>query len=309
MLGFQVRLRKNVWLLVAVGFLPISAFCASPVAPIVVSITPLQWLVEAIAPKGAHVQTIMPAGKSPHDYLLLPSDLALIKNSALLVWVGPAMETWLVQRATSLSPDRQLALLPASADKQHNAETSTIRQVLTDDPHIWLDPLRLAEVAVPLAARLTQLYPKDKALIAQRLADYQRTMAALSASLMEGFAPVAKRSFVVYHDGYAPLVRRYGLNQRMAVWRHEAIANGVREREALIKLLRSGEVTCLFYEPEYGASAVNGWLGKAADNVSIVELDPLGQDVPPGPNDYLRFMRALSEKMVACLQGKKVGGN
>lgn len=270
-------------------------------APVVlVTIKPLAWLVQALAPAGTNVQTLIPDGRSPHDYPLRPADVVRIQNSALLVWVGPGLEPWLDQIADRLPPARQLALLPYSFHEHKHADDSK-----GVDPHIWLDPVALREQSTLLAQTLVNMYPASANEINQRLTQFQHNMTALDKEIAAQFSPLSQVGFVVYHDGYQRIVQRYHLNQRAAVWHHESIPAGARERAGLLALLNSGEVACLFYEPEHGRDAVNSWLGSAASKVKMVELDPLGENVPAGVNAYMQFMRDLTGKMAACLQSNQ----
>ncbi len=143
------------------------------------------------------------------------------------------------------------------------------------------------------------IFPQQTDEIRQRQQQFEKDMTALDAELSARFASVAAQGFVVYHDGYQRLVQRYHLNQRAAVWQHESIAAGARDRAALLQLLNNGSVRCLFYEPEHGADVVQSWLGSAAKTVRMVEIDPLGASA----KNYADFMRDLSQKMAACLAG------
>lgn len=281
---------------------------------VLVTVKPLAWLVQAIAPPGSRIEVLVPEGRSPHDYQLRPADVAHLGRSALLVWVGPGLEPWLVQVAARRPAAHHFALLPMSLHEAHDHDghgheeehdepvEASVVAAAGNDPHVWLDPLALREQIVPLALRLKQVYPAQADDIDRRAARFMQDLTALDAEIAAQFAPVAARGFVVYHDGYQRLVQRYHLNQRSAVWRHESVPAGARERAALLALLRAGDVQCLFYEPEHGADAVAGWLGTAAKSVRMVELDPLGQDVADGADSYPRFLRGLAGKIVGCLR-------
>lgn len=282
------------WLCGLLGFIA-SAQAAQPV--VLVSVKPLAWVAQALAPAGTEVQVLLPDGISPHDYQLRPTDALRVKNSALLLWVGPSLEPWLAQLAKQQATDKSVALLPdvLHADAHHHHEDET--HAVQHDPHIWLDPLALRDQAGVVAAGLVKLFPADADNIRQRQVQFEKEMTALDAELAAKFAPVSTQGFVVYHDGYQRLVQRYHLNQRAAVWQHESIATGARDRAKLLQLLNSGSVRCVFYEPEYGADAVNTWLGKASLNVKMVELDPMGAHA----KNYPDFLRDLIEKMARCL--------
>lgn len=276
------------------GFV-VSAQAAEPV--VLVTVKPLAWVAQALVPANVDVQVLLPEGVSPHDYQLRPADVQRVNSSALLVWVGPVLEPWLAQLAKQQATDKSVALLPdvLHADAHHHHEDET--HAVQHDPHIWLDPLALRDQAGVVAAGLVKLFPADADNIRQRQVQFEKEMTALDAELAAKFAPVSTQGFVVYHDGYQRLVQRYHLNQRAAVWQHESIATGARDRAKLLQLLNSGSVRCVFYEPEYGADAVNTWLGKASLNVKMVELDPMGTS----SNNYADFLQGLSGKMIDCL--------
>jgi zinc transport system substrate-binding protein len=274
---------------------------------VLVTIKPLTWLVRALAPAGADVQVLIADGQSPHDYQLRPADVVRIQHSTLLVWVGPGLEPWLDQIADRLPANKQFALLPRSFHEHDEHESAAHEDhagenMAETDPHIWLDPLALREQSKAIAQALLQIYPANANEINQRLAQFQQDMSALDKEIAAQFSPLSQTGFVVYHDGYQRLVQRYHLKQRAAVWHHESIPTGAKERAALLALLNSGDVQCLFYEPEHGRDAVNSWLGSAATTVKMVELDPLGETVADGTNAYERFMRDLTGKIASCLQ-------
>jgi zinc transport system substrate-binding protein len=285
-----------------------SPHAAEPI--VLVTIKPLAWIVKALAPAGADVQVLVPDSQSPHDYQLRPADMARIQQSALLVWVGPGMEPWLDQIADHLPANRHLALLPHAFhddaadehEQKSEIENEHTEDAMQPDSHIWLDPLALCEQSTPIARALIKIYPSKTNEIKQRLAQFLQSLIALDKEIAAQFAPLSQPGFVVYHDGYQRIVQRYRLNQRAAVWHHESIPAGAKERAELLALLNSNDVRCLFYEPEHGHDAVNGWLGNAATKVKMVELDPLGENVADGADAYERFMRDLTGKMAGCLQ-------
>ena len=275
---------------------------------VLVTIKPLRWLVQALAPADANVQTLIPDGQSPHDFQLRPLDVARIQQSALLVWVGPGLEPWLKQIADRLPANRQFVFLPHTfhdhGAKQHNNAHAdhAEEKVAETDPHIWLDPIALREQSTQVSKSLLAIYPAKADEINRRLTQFQETISVLDQEVSAQLKPVAQTGFVVYHDGYQRIVQRYHLNQRAAVWRHESIPAGAKERAALLALLNSGDVKCLFYEPEYGRDAVNGWLSGAASKVKLVELDTLGQNIKDDADAYPRFMWDMVGKMAGCLQ-------
>ncbi len=277
--------------------------CASAHAEeplLLATIKPVGWILEALAPAGARIEVLLPASQSPHHYQLRPLDVARIHNSTLNVWVGPGLEPWFAHAARALPASQHFALLTDTGNEHEHDETEFID--INADPHLWLDPVALRMIAPELAARLQQIYPAQTEEIQQNLARFEKLTQALDMEMHAVLTPVQQQGFIVYHDGYQRMVQRYHLNQRAAVWHHENIAAGARARATLIQLLNSGDIRCLFYEPEHGADAVRGWLGAAATHIKLAELDPLGEKLPPGPDSYPRFMRALATQIAECLR-------
>ena len=164
----------------------------------------------------------------------------------------------------------------------------------------------MARMAEQVAARLQQRLPEQSLLLQQRLATFQQDMKTLDAELRSQFALVQHVGFVVYHDSYGPLVARYSLNQRAAIWHHEAMVTGVRDRANMLVLLKSGEIACVFYEPEYGREAVESWLAQTSTGVKVAELDPQGSFVSVTDKPYVHFMHALANGISDCLKTRAV---
>lgn len=274
---------------------------------VVTSIRPVQWIVQALLPPDIDVVALLPPGQSMHEYTLRPADMVRIQQSSLLVWTGPGMEPWLAQIASRLPSERVLAILPASETDEHGHSTvlrERVSAALAADAHFWLDPMEMVGVTDWIASGLAKALPAQADGIRQRLPGVQQAMQQLDNRANQVLAPVRQRGFVVYHDSYGRLVSRYRLNQLAAVWHHEALPAGVKERAALLSVLRSGQVSCVFHEPEYGEEAVTGWLSSAATGVRVQVLDPLGGRVTgSGLEAYTQFFETMVHAMAACLSG------
>jgi hypothetical protein len=68
-----------------------------PKGAVVASFYPLAWAAEHVLPSSEHVVDLTPPGVEPHDVELSPSDVEMIQDARLVVYVGggfqPAVET------------------------------------------------------------------------------------------------------------------------------------------------------------------------------------------------------------------------
>ncbi len=106
---------------------------------------------------------------------------------------------------------------------------------------------------------------------------------------------------MVFHDAYQYLEQRYGLQMSGAVTTHPERGPGAGHLAALRQRLAADQVRCLFSEPAYQPRLVE-MLTEGMDIRHLV-LDPLGADIPPGPDAYEQMMRTLAERLSGCLGG------
>jgi zinc transport system substrate-binding protein len=81
------------------------------------------------------------------------------------------------------------------------------------DPHFWLDPTRLADVADAVAVRLGELDADHVSDFAANAAALRAELEMLDAEFEAGLAECASTDLVTSHTAFAYLAQRYGLTQ------------------------------------------------------------------------------------------------
>jgi zinc transport system substrate-binding protein len=129
---------------------------------------------------------------------------------------------------------------------------------------------------------------------------------ALDAELKGALAPVRDVPYVVFHDAYQYLERRYALRVVGSIAVSPERRPGARRvREIREKIRRLG-ARCVFGEPQF-PSALLGTLIEGTD-ARVGTLDPLGADLPAGPDAYFTLMRNLGASLASCLRPEAAGG-
>ena len=72
---------------------------------VVADIPPLHSLTAQVMGDLGTPELLTPAGTSPHNHALRPSEAARLQNADLLVWVGPLMSPWLGNAKAEMAPD------------------------------------------------------------------------------------------------------------------------------------------------------------------------------------------------------------
>jgi zinc transport system substrate-binding protein len=142
------------------------------------------------------------------------------------------------------------------------------------DPHVWMDPQRMATIAGAIADELAVLDPEGKQTFAANAATLQATLAKLDLQLQERSKAWTKRTIVTFHGSMSYFAKRYGLTIAAVV---EPIAG--KEPTAtylaeVIEAIKRNKAAALFSEPQLDRGPGETIANEA--KVPLGELDPVG---------------------------------
>lgn len=177
---------------------------------VVATTTILGDLVEQVVEGDGAFEVLVPTGVDPHDYQASARQIAMLQSADLVVANGLGLEEGLQDVLGSAAADGanvielapQLDPIPFAAGHD-SADAST-------DPHVWMDPLRMADAARLIAAELEAV---DESIDwSGRAAAYADELAAahreIEATL--GAIPSERRRLVTNHDSLGYFADRYG---------------------------------------------------------------------------------------------------
>jgi ABC-type Zn uptake system ZnuABC Zn-binding protein ZnuA len=150
-------------------------------------------IVRHVAGPDVHVETLLPRGASPHDFGASAKDRAELDEADLVVAWGAGLE----------------AGLPL--DDVDPVELA--RPQDESDPHVWMDPTRIADDLPRIAAALAERDPEGAAGYRRRARSYARRLDTLDRELRRTIAtiPPRRRTLVTSHDELGHFADRYGL--------------------------------------------------------------------------------------------------
>jgi zinc transport system substrate-binding protein len=255
---------------------------------IVAAFYPLAFAAEQIAGPRTDVRNLTPAGAEPHDLELTPSDVRAVHDASLVLYLGdgfmPGLETAVQQRQ-----GRSLDLLAELRRQKGYAGGAE------GDPHVWLDPVRYAEMVRLIGSAL------GKKTAAARLV---RRLDALDAEYRRGLARCARRQIVTSHAAFGYLAARYGLEQVPLEGLTPEAEPSARDIARLVDVVRGSGATTIFFESLISPKLAQT-VAREAD-VETAELDPLegiGKDEIAAGADYFSVMRAnlaTLQKALGC---------
>lgn len=167
------------------------------------------------------------------------------------------------------------------------------------DMHVWLDPENAKAMATAAAAVLGEVDPGRAETYAANVRALHGRLDALDAELRGKLAGVADKPYVVFHDAYQYFEARYGLSPAGAITISPERAPGARTLSEIRERIRSTGAVCVFREPQFEPDLVKTVVGGSFARVGI--LDPIGADIPPGPEAYEILLSQLGRSLRDCL--------
>ena len=280
----------------------------------VVSIQPIHSLVAGVMKDVAMPGLLIRGVASPHDYQLRPSEARRLAEADLIFWVGESLETFLSRplsritgnvveileiKGLTLHPARPGGIWKVSDHDSDGHDDNHAHGVL--DPHLWLDTGNAKRIVQSAANRLVRLdsarsdrYRHNEQTILDRLD-------TLDAELRQTFADVQATPYMVFHDAFQYLERRYGLSALGAMVAGVQQTPGARRLRDLRTVIMQKGAHCIAREPQFAPA----WIATLTEGTDVNEaiLDPLGAGLESGPDAYFAMMRANADAIVACLGG------
>lgn len=257
---------------------------------LVASIYPLQWLTEQVGGSDAQVTGLTAPGVEPHDLELGIQQVTQLRNAALTVYIKgiqPAVDD-AVEPDTSFDAATAVTTIPAG---EHAAEEggeeggAEAHEDVPYDPHLWLDPSRLATVATKLGDRLATADPAHAQGYKDRAARTAAALGALDQEFATGLSTCKSRTLVTAHEAFGYLADHYKLKQVGITLDPETEPSPARLSE-VAKLAKAEGVNTIFTEALVSPKVAEVLAGEVG--AKTVVLDPL-ESKPSG--DYLSAMR------------------
>lgn len=280
------RLRRPAALLGLVVAAPLLAACGASAdsegTQVVASFYPLQYVAQRIAGKYADVEDLASPGVEPHDLELTLQQTAAIADADLVVYsrgFQPAVDDTVDENAEGRVVDAA-----TEADLMPTADGS-------EDPHFWLDPSRLASVAVAVKQQLVAADPDHAGAYEKNLVSLKRDLDDLDADFAAGLRDCERRTVVVSHDAFGYLGARYDLDvHAINGLSPDAEPSPAHIRE-LSDLVESEGVTTVFSETLASPAMADTLAHDLGLRTAV--LDPIeGLGDSTSGQDYLSLMRA-----------------
>lgn len=281
---------------------------------VVASIAPIHSLIANVMAGAGKPYLLVKGAGSPHTYALAPSDAMAMQRADLVFWVGSELELFLERSAKVLVPDvPRIALIetpgmdlltrraPGVWREPGQGHMGT-HSMSGHDPHIWLDPENAKVIIRAVRDALSKADPGRTDIYAGNAARTIDRLDRLSADLAGRLTAVRDKPYVVFHDAFGYIERRFGLRPAGAVTLSPELPPGAARVRTLRTAFETGDIICAFIEPQANSRLIESLT--IGTPVRLGVLDPLGATLAPGPELYFELMRTLGDGLSNCLSNK-----
>jgi zinc transport system substrate-binding protein len=179
----------------------------------------MQFLAEQIGGKHVSVTTLTKPGQEPHDLELSPQQIGGLTDAGLVLYlkgIQPTVDDAIAQSGAKNVTDAS----KLTALEDHGTETGADEHghehhgdEAGADPHIWLDPVKYAEVAKGVGASLQKADPAHAADYRKNTDALVTKLDGLNTAYVNGLKNTSTKTFITTHSAFGYLAERYGLTQ------------------------------------------------------------------------------------------------
>ncbi|MGC5361485.1 metal ABC transporter substrate-binding protein [Streptomyces sp. DT24] len=298
---------------VALGLTAVSA-CSSGTAgddhrsgdklAVVASFYPMQFLAEEIGGKHVSVTALTKPGVEPHDLELSPRQIGGLSDADYILYlrglqpaVDDAVEQSGARHAVDAAKFTTLENHGAEVDGGGDEHAHDGGHDEHDhggsgaDPHIWLDPVKYAEVAKGVGTSLEKADPDHAADYRENTDALVGRLGALDTAYRTGLRNTTTKTFITTHSAFGYLAERYGLKQEgIAGLDPEAEPSPARIKE-IQAVAKRDRASTVFFEALASDKTAKTLAGDTGLRTDV--LDPLEgiTDASHG-DDYIEVMES-----------------
>ena len=264
-------------------------------------------LVREVAGPDAEVEQLVPDGAKPHSSGASAKDRARLDGADLVVAFGRAYEEGLplddlraerFEIAESVGELREAD--HAEEDGEHAEEEPGNDR--DRDPHVWMDPTRMAAAAPGIADALAKVDPDSADAYRSRAKEAAARLRALDAELRRTLAvvPEERRKLVTSHESVGYFADRYGFELVAAPFglapEAEASATDLQD---VVAAVRRSKVPVVFAQQGDDPKVMR----RIAEETGVEVIDDLRvESAGPGGGTYAEAMRFNARRIAEALR-------
>lgn len=286
-------MRKILLFIFVLGLISCSSEIKKPDKPVVaVTVLPQKYLISSIADTLLEVVVMVPPGASPATWEAKPAQMKMLSYADAYFKIGHIgfEKAWMekiidlneTMRIYDLSADLDLI----TVDYQHGDHSHK-----GTDPHTWMSPARMEQMARKVYTDLSLLYPDHKDQFRKNYTRLMREIKSVANHAKNELSNHGGKAFLIFHPSLSYLADDYNLIQISIEF--EGKEPSPAHMKDIIERSRSRGIKTIFVQQEFdqrNAGIIAEELG-----ASIIQLNPLSEN-------WAAEIRSISSKLNKALK-------
>jgi zinc transport system substrate-binding protein len=243
-----------------------------------VSILPQKYFVDQISGNLLQVNVLVPAGSSPHNYEILPSQMKDLAQSKAWLQVGLlTFEDALKDKLADINKDLSIVncaegIIPiAGSECEEEGHDHEHAHHDAYDPHTWLAPAESKIIAQNTLKALKAGFPEHATDFEANYAKLISRIDSVSSVIDQKLAPLTNRNILIFHPALAYYARQFNMTQ--IALELDGKDPSPRHMKNIVDLAHDQNINVIFIQKEFDA-AFALQLSREIEGEVIV-IDPL----------------------------------
>ena len=228
---------------------------------IVACLPPIAFIASQIGGEYADTFSLLPEGKTPHDYSPRPKEIRDAAKAQLLLSTGMAFEQRITDalkhrvKVADVSADIPRRHFETAVEHSHSHHHHYGENCSADslDPHVWLSHAAAEKIAANICNALIAVDPSNSE---NYLANFKAFQKRLAVSKTECTAKLSKfkgRNFYVYHPAFGYFADEFGLKQTPVEINGRELS--ATQLASVIRTAKEQNVKTIFVQPQFNPVA------------------------------------------------------
>lgn len=263
---------------------------AEPTTRVLHSLKPLQLITQGLTQGELRGSVLPQTTQHAHSVSVRFSDLKLLQQSRLLIWLGPEFEHYLHGPLENLQPAvTDFAYLKVGAQLMRDAAQDF------DQTHVWLDPLFVKKMMPLLTDALIAANETRRSRYQRYLESYVTRLDNLDERIQTLLSPYRGLGVVSDHIGLEIFLHRYGLRHTGSLQGNSHQALSLKRARQLRSEIELGNAACIAITQAGNRTGLLQVFD--GQQINIAELDLLGRKA----SSYEALIEQLAQRLAGCL--------
>ncbi|ASN07326.1 adhesin [Virgibacillus necropolis] len=272
------------------------------------SIYPIQYATERIGGDTVNVESVYPPGVDAHTYEPTSKEMTDIATSDAFIYLGAGMEGFAETAADALKSEDVALIELGTHEELFHTDEDEMEEDHADEnahehehnehshgdhnPHIWLDPARMIDMAGIIKGKLIELNPDEKEAYIKNFESLKKDLLALDKSFRETLQSKENKKILVSHAAYGYWEERYGIEQIAISGVTSSDEPSQKELTQIIDKAKKLNLGYVIFE-QNGSDRVSKIIQEqiGAEALRIHNLSVLTEEDIKSDKDYLTLMK------------------